>query len=91
VGLRFHCDACGGLGYRTYDQVAGPPFREARLLEWPWRCPTCGGRGHLRQGELARKLGIDRDTVERLAELRARPSTAARVFGKLLELAGLVA
>jgi DnaJ-class molecular chaperone len=68
------CDACRGRGFVT------------GVGEWPERCATCGGKGHLTKKKVAEALGVDVGTLKRMERGRSRVKTCERVLEKLSRL-----
>jgi hypothetical protein len=71
--MRFNCSICTGRGW-----VGGS--------EWPDVCETCSGRGSFSLFKLGELLSEDPGTLKRIDELKSKPATAERVFGKLMEM-----
>lgn len=68
----FLCPVCSGRGW-------------VQRAQWPQYCGHCGGRGKFSAPEIARSIGEEPRTFERVLALRCRPATAERTFNKLMD------
>lgn len=67
------CEPCRGLGY-------------VKAGEWPKKCPTCKGHGHLTKHAVAKALGVHPSTLTRMERGKSRVSTCERVLELLAKL-----
>jgi len=71
----FSCEPCRGLGW----------YANPVKCDWPITCVFCGGQGKFELNMLARFIDEDPRRLENVIAMRARASTALRVFEKLVE------
>jgi hypothetical protein len=72
----FFCTVCNGRGW----VLRGTPGVDHADI-----CVGCNGRGRLSAAEIAASIGEEPQTFQNLLELRCRPSTARRMFTKLMD------
>jgi len=70
------CDRCSGRGW-VYAKSA---------TDFSDPCPLCKGKGSFTLYKLSRLLNEQLTTLKRVAKGKARASTCARVFEKVMEL-----
>lgn len=78
--ISYACVKCRGRGWILHRAPGG-------VDTWPVHCTACRGRGSVSRRGLGLLLREHPETIQSVDDLRARPTTARRVFRKIAKLA----
>jgi hypothetical protein len=82
-GQPYRCTPCSGRGWAVHYSARLLQSRPASGIGTPVPCPHCQGAGGWSLRGLAKFLGVDHRTLERLEYFTVRPATAVRILEKM--------